>query len=152
MLPVFIKSRVQEPTHIFQHDCSWFNFLNKPDRFRKQVAFIIFSELFASNRKGRARNATSKQVYTSIWTPIKIVDIGTNDIPFRAVFFQNFAIVSFIFHKGDVDKARHSQAQSLSTRASTNFNASQWLLHKLISPGSSVKRGNFCVIRVHHCQ
>ena len=133
MLPVFIKSRVQEPTHIFQHDCSWFNFADKPDCLREQVAFIIFSKLFASHRKRRTRNTASKQVYTPIWTSIKIVDIGTNDIPFRAVFFQNFAIVSFIFHKGNVDKARHSQAQSLSTRASANFNASQWLLHKLIS-------------------
>ena len=60
MLPVFIKSRVQEPTHIFQHDCSWFNFLNKPDRFREQVAFIILFKLLASNRKGRTRNAASK--------------------------------------------------------------------------------------------
>ena len=152
MLPVFIKSRVQEPTYIFQHDCSWFNFLNKPDRLRKQVAFIIFSELFARNRKGWARNTASKQVYAPIWMPIKIVDIGTNDIPFRTVFFQNLAIVSFIFHKGDVGKARHSKAQSLSTRSGTNLNASQWLLHKVISPGNSVKRGNFGVIRVRHCQ
>ena len=141
MLPVFIKSRVQEPTYIFQHDCSWFNFLNKPDRLRKQVAFIIFSELFARNRKGWARNTASKQVYAPIWMPIKIVDIGTNDIPFRTVFY-----------KGDVGKARHSKAQSLSTRSCTNLNASQWLLHKVISPGNSVKRGNFGVIRVRHCQ
>ena len=41
---------------------------------------------------------------------IKIMNIGTYDIPFRPVLFQYFTIVFFIFYKRYMDKTSHCEA------------------------------------------
>ena len=42
--------------------------------------------------------------------PIKIMNISTNDIPFRPVLFQYLTIVFFIFYKCYMDKPSHCKA------------------------------------------
>ena len=107
MAAIFVETRIKESTNIFQHDSARPNLFDKTDGLRKEVSFILLTKLLPRNRERRARNASSQQINTTIWMPIKIVDISTNDIPLRTVLLQYLAIIFFILYKRDMDKACH---------------------------------------------
>lgn len=98
MLSVFIEFCIKKPANILQHDRTRSDFPNQPYCFWKQIALVVPAQLLGRLREWRAGDATCKQVCTLVWCSIKVVDISTNHIPMRLIFFKHCAIVGFIFN------------------------------------------------------
>ena len=140
MFTIVSENRIKKAANIFKHQSLRFDFPQKANCFRKQVAIIFLSQLFSSNRKRRTGNTSCQEInFTAILLSRKIADISTNDIPFRSIEFQDIAIILFIFNKHFMNKASHCKAKSLSTSPRTNFNTCQ---HKL-SQQIRLRKDNF---------
>lgn len=87
MLPILCKFRIEKTTDIFQHDSTRFHFLNKTYSLRKQISFILLTQLLGSYRKRGTRHATRKQIHSTIGFAIKIMNISTNNIPMGFIIF-----------------------------------------------------------------
>jgi hypothetical protein len=57
--------RRKKPPDVLQHDGAWSALRDKPNRLRKEVAFVVSAKLFSGYREGRAWNASSKKVNLS---------------------------------------------------------------------------------------
>jgi len=58
LLAVVTKARSSKSPDVFEHDRAWACFFDQSQRRREQVTFIVSTKLFASDREGRAWDAS----------------------------------------------------------------------------------------------
>lgn len=121
LLSVIIKLRVKKTPYILYHHSTGMNFTDKTNCFRKQISFIIFTQLLTCNRKRGAGNTTCKQINPLIGSAIKIVNVCTYDIPLWTISFQYFTVILLILYQDLMSKPCHCQSKSLTTCTSTDF-------------------------------
>ena len=122
MISVGFELRVKESLHILQHHSSRLALINKPKRFRKQIALISNTQLLASHREGGARNTTGKKINTHKGKGREILDIAFDDVPMGTVRSKCTTGILVDLNQRQVFESGPFKAKGLTPGAGANLN------------------------------
>jgi len=99
IITVIFKDCVKDAAHIFNHDSTGANFVNKPYSRRKQIALVGLSKLLAGFGERRAGQAAGEKINSFERSPVKGFQIFLKDPPVSAIEAERFAALMVVLNK-----------------------------------------------------
>ena len=136
---IWIEDSVQEPANVLEHHRSRVALLHQSERFGKKVSLVLGSKLLSGFRKWWTRDSTRKQVDSFVSESGERFHAALDHVPGGPIVAKRRARVRVVLYKRDMLEASLLQADSLPTRASTDFNRSQshWAMLGISVDGST---------------
>lgn len=119
--PVVGKFCRRKTRDIFQQDRAGLALFDQSQGFRKQIPFIIFSELSARDRKRRAGHAAGEKIHPGKIAAIDVADIGFQNPPARLIQTQGGACRRVDFDRSHRRESSLMQSECLASGSCANF-------------------------------